>query len=212
CSEESSVGKEEKKELGDEVNSVWHADWDYENGAEIAKDARDDIDDLPLFEAYIDEDERLLHPQNTEKLIEGVKDDKDLSEKDVYISVVNDQFLDEGNKLKDAKVLEKNIKSASKRKKHIKSIMKLAEDETIDGIEVDYENIPEDLIKDYVKFIKDLSKATEEQDVSLRVVFEPSFPVEDVDLPEEPLYSVMAYDLYGTHSGPGPKADDEFLD
>src|SRR5699024_7885597 len=111
-----------------------------------------------------------------------------------------------------AKKIEKKSKSTSKRKKHIKSIMKLAENETIDGIEVDYENIPEDLIEDYVKFIEDLSKATEEQDVSLRVVLEPSFPVEDVDLPEEPLYSVMAYDLYGTHSGPGPKADDEFLD
>lgn len=212
CSEESSEGEEEKKELGDEENSLWLVDWDYENGLDIAKEASDDIDNLLLFGAYFDEDAKLFYPENTEKLIEGVKDDKDLSEKDVYISVVNDQFLDEGNKLKDAKVLEKNIKSASKRKKHIKSIMKLAEDETIDGIEVDYENIPEDLIKDYVKFIKDLSKATEEQDVSLRVVFEPSFPVEDVDLPEEPLYSVMAYDLYGTHSGPGPKADDEFLD
>src|SRR5699024_7641124 len=211
CKEESSEGEEEAKELGEEENSLWLVDWDYETGLDIANEASDKVDNLLLFGAYFDEDAELFYPENAEKLIEGVKDDKELSEKDVYISVVNDQFLEEGNKLKDAKELEKNIKSSSKRKKHIKLIMKLAEDESIDYIEIDYENIPEDLIKDYVKFIKDLSKATEEQDVSLRVVFEPSFPVEDVDLPEEPLYSVMAYDLYGTHSGPGPKADDEFL-
>lgn len=212
CSEESSEGEEEKKELGDEENSLWLVDWDYENGLDIAKEASDEIDNLLLFGAYFDEDAKLFYPENAEKLIEGVKDDKELSEKDVYISIVNDQFLDEGNKLKDAKVLEKNIKSKSKRKKHIKSIMKLAENDVVDGIEVDYENIPEDLIDDYLKFIKDLSKASKEQELSLRVVLEPSFPVEDVDLPEDPLYSVMAYDLYGTHGGPGPKADDEFLD
>src|SRR5699024_5466683 len=174
-----------KKELGDEENSLWLVDWDYEDGLDIAKEASDEIDNLLLFGAYFDEDAKLFYPENTEKLIEGVKDDKDLSEKDVYISVVNDQFVDEGNKIKNAKVLEKNLESKSKRKKHIKSIMKLAEDEAIDGVEIDYENIPEDLIEDYVKFIKDLSKATKKQDVYLRVVLEPSFPVEDVDLPEE---------------------------
>src|SRR5699024_3860551 len=106
CSEESSEGEEEKKELGDEENSLWLVDWDYENGLDIAKEASDDLDNLLLFGAYFDADAKLLYPENTEKLIEGVKDDKDLSEKDVYISIVNDQFLDEGNKLKDAKVLE----------------------------------------------------------------------------------------------------------
>src|SRR5699024_497394 len=112
CSEESSEGEEEKKELGDEEKSLWLVDWDYENGLDIAKEASDDIDNLFLFGAYFDEEAKLFYPKNTEKLIEGVKYYKDLSEKDVYISVVNDQFLDEGNKLKDAKVLEKNIKSS----------------------------------------------------------------------------------------------------
>src|SRR5699024_12863158 len=120
CSEESSEGEEEKKELGDEENFLWLVDWDYENGLDIAKEASDDIDNLLLFGANFDEDAKLFYPENTEKLNEGVKDDKDLSEKDVYISPVNDQLLDEGNKLKDAKVIEKNTKSAPKRKKHIK--------------------------------------------------------------------------------------------
>lgn len=213
CKEESSSeGEEEAKELGEEENSLWLVDWDYETGLDIAKEASDKVDNLLLFGAYFDEDAKLFYPENAEKLIQGVEDDKELSEKDVYISIVNDQFLDEGNKLKDPKVLKKNLKSKSKRKKHIKSIMKLAENDVVDGIEVDYENIPEDLIDDYLHFIKDLDKAVEKEDLALRVVLEPSFPVEDADLPEGPLYSVMAYDLYGTHSGPGPKADDEFLD
>lgn len=212
CKEESPEGEEEAKELGEEENSLWLVDWDYQDGLDIAKEANDKVDNLLLFGAYFNEDAELFYPDNAKKLIEGVKDDKELSEKDVYISIVNDQFLDEGNKLKDPEVLEESLGSKSKRKKHIKSIMKLAENDVVDGIEVDYENIPEDLIDDYLHFIKDLNKALQKEDLSLRVVLEPSFPVEDVDLPEDPLYSVMAYDLYGTHSGPGPKADDEFLD
>src|SRR5699024_938455 len=150
-------------ELGDEENSLWLVDWDYEDGLDIAKEASDEIDNLLLFGAYFDEDAKLFYPENTEKLIEGVKDDKDLSEKDVYISVVNDKFVDEGNKSKHAKVLEKNLESTSKRKKHIRSIRTPAEDAAIDGVEVDYENTTEDLIEHYARFITALSKATKKQ-------------------------------------------------
>src|SRR5699024_10596232 len=116
CKEESSSeGEEEAKEVGEEENSLWLVDWDYETGLNIAKEASDKVDNLLLFGAYFDEDAKLFYPENAEKLIQGVEDDKELSEKDVYISIVNDQFLDEGNKLKDPKVLKKNLKSKSKR-------------------------------------------------------------------------------------------------
>src|SRR5699024_12880804 len=96
CSEESSEGEEEKKELGDEENSLWLVDWDYENGLDIAKEASDDIDNLLLFGAYVDEDAKLFYPENTERLSEGVKDDKDLYEKEIDMTGRNDQYADEG--------------------------------------------------------------------------------------------------------------------
>src|SRR5699024_7251036 len=79
CSEESSEGEEEKKELGDEENSLWLVDWDYENGLDIAKEASEYIDNLILLGTYFDEDAYLFYPENTHKLIEAVKENKDLS-------------------------------------------------------------------------------------------------------------------------------------
>ena len=54
-------------------------------------------------------------------------------------------------------------------------------------------------------------KKAEKCDKKVRVVLQCSAPVDELALPENFSYSVMCYNLYGYHSGPGPKADIPFL-
>lgn len=43
------------------------------------------------------------------------------------------------------------------------------------------------------------------------IVLEPSTPFKDTKLVAGPSYVVMFYNLYGLHSGPGPKANQQFI-
>lgn len=81
-----------------------------------------------------------------------------------------------------------------------------------DGLEIDFENIRAlPLWQRYAEFLSLLWVRASASGISLRVVLPFSTPVEDVPLPEGPSYTVMCYNLFGTHSGPGPKADTAFL-
>ena len=85
--------------------------------------------------------------------------------------------------------------------------------EHFDGVEIDYEKIWKDCeTKDsFIPFIKELYAAATDHNLKLRVVLEPGTPFKDIELPAGPKYVVMLYNLYGKHSGPGPKADGSFI-
>ncbi|WP_303968664.1 hypothetical protein [Sporosarcina ureae] len=45
----------------------------------------------------------------------------------------------------------------------------------------------------------------------MRIILEPNVDVEQYDFPTGPVYVMMAYNLNGGHSEPGPKADNKFI-
>ena len=63
----------------------------------------------------------------------------------------------------------------------------------------------------YVAFAKKLAEVTKERRLKLRIVLEPSMAY-DAGFPEGPEYVVMFYNLHGKHSGPGAKADRDFIE
>lgn len=197
----------------DVVTSLWLVDWKYESGIEEATRILGELDNVLLFTTYFNELGELHQTENAQKLIDQVMTEADFLEKEVYITVINDQLLSDGTSIqKDPALLESILLSHTSRDKHIEHLLELADKYLINGIEIDYENIPEELVAEFLLFINELADQLTERDLSLRVVLEPRFPVENHALPTHIEFVVMAYNLHGYGTSPGPKANFIFLD
>lgn len=193
--------------------SLWLVDWDYEASIEEATSILNYIDNILLFGTYFTESGHFKQTEQFSTMIDLVFDNKQFLEKNLYVTIVNDQFLNDGTVIqKSPELLRELLSTTENRQHHIDDIIQLANNYTIHGVEIDYEKIPTDLIDDYIQFIEELDSELHKLNLQLRVILEPGFPIEQYDLPKEPQYVVMAYNLHGYHSDAGPKADLKFLD
>ena len=191
--------------------SVWTVYWDAEEGTKEFRRLEKRLDEVCLFGAYFEEDGKLLLPEELTFDKRVAKKKKQLAE---YLTIVNDRVLSDGGKeYKKTEFLQELLNDQERRKEHIDEIIALAKAERFDGVEIDYERIWKDCeTKDtFLPFIKELYAATTANNLKLRVVLEPGTPFNDIELPPGPKYVVMLYNLYGMHSGPGPKADNAFI-
>lgn len=197
----------------DIVTSLWLVDWKYESSIKEATQVLSNLDNILLFTTYFNESGELQQTENAMMLIEDVMDQAEFLEKEIYITVINDQLLSDGTSVqKDPALLESILSTNISRAEHIKQLLKLGDQYPINGIEIDYEKIPEELVDEFLLFINELADKLAERGLSLRVVLEPSFPKESHPLPPHIEFVVMAYNLYGYGTEPGPKADYSFLD
>ncbi|MCV9884509.1 glycosyl hydrolase family 18 protein [Metabacillus halosaccharovorans] len=213
-SEETEYVKvEQVEDVRDIHKSLWLVDWAYEKSIEETSESIEHIDNILLFTTYFTESGEFHQTEESINLIDQVLQEKDFKEKDIYLTIINDQFMNDGTVVhKNPELLKNLLSTETSRREHIEKILTYVKGYSIDGIEIDYEKIPLDLTDEFLLFAKDLDKALEEASLSLRILLEPSFPVDHYPLPESLNYVVMAYNLYGPHSGPGPKANYEFLD
>ncbi len=191
--------------------SVWTVYWDAQEGTEEFGRFEKRLDEVCLFGAHFEEDGKLFLPEELTFDKRAAKKKKQLVE---YLTIVNDRILADGCKeYKKTEFLQDMLNDQERRKEHIEEIIALAKSEHYDGVEIDYERIWRDCeIKDsFIPFIKELYAAATANDLKLRVVLEPGTPFNDIELPVGPKYVVMLYNLYGMHSGPGPKADSDFI-
>ena len=186
--------------------SAWVVYWDWQRGVDEAKVAKPDV--LVAFAASFDEAGALRLPKEltAEQLAK-------LPAEKAYLSFVNDKQDGEKVLTKDTKVLKKLLAKKNKRTQHIQEIITLTKQHNFCGIEIDYENIWRDksLMKDFSSFLEELKVKAGENNLKLRVVLEPKTLRYAQDLPKDVEYVVMFYNLYGGHSGPGPKADRRFI-
>lgn len=192
--------------------STWLVDWDFKSGLDDVIYGINYIDNIILFGTYFTQSGEFVHTDSFNELIGDVFENDQLSQKDIYLSFINDEFLNDGTTIqKSPDLLNTLLKNPTDREDHIKKIVQYVERYDVAGVEIDYEKIPEELMIDYLSFIESLYTTLNEQNLKLRVVLEPSFPIEQYELPKEPQYIVMAYNLHGYHSDAGPKADYQFL-
>lgn len=133
--------------------------------------------------------------------------------KETYLTFVNDIAYDDGTySLKDADLLRRLFADAQSMESHIDEIVSLTWEAGCDGIEIDYEAIKRDggLWQSYAVFLTALYERATQEGLALRVVLETS-ALGKAQFPAGPDYVVMCYNLYGPHSGPGPKADTQFI-
>ena len=128
-----------------------------------------------------------------------------------YLSFTND-IMGKKHVEKDRELLRRLLATDEGIEKEARLMAEMAEKFGMEGVELDYENFrkDEEIMTRYRAFLQKLAEATKERGLKLRVVLEPAMAFEG--LPAEAEYVVMFYNLHGKHSGPGPKADRDFIE
>ncbi len=193
--------------------TVWYPYWDNETADDELAAIGDDVDTICFFAAYFDKNSKLFVPDNITDKIGEFKKSGYLKGKTTFLTIVNDKLLDQGSSLKDTELLYEILGNSNLAEKHADNVIKLAGKTGLGGIEIDYEAIKKDkeLWGHFNEFIKVLSEKASKENISLRVIFEPSAPIDSFEWPEYPEYVMMCYNLKGYGTEPGPKADVEFI-
>lgn len=192
--------------------SAWLADWDYKSGLSDFEELKSSLSQVQIFAACFNSNDNLLFTENFEHLKESMGKHKSGDSPAFFLTIVNDRINEDGTTLqKDPGILSRILDTAQSRDRHIDELIQKTLEGRFDGIEIDYEKIPKQSFSKYADFISELYTRASEHKLALRVVIESGVNTDKLALPEGPQYAVMLYNLYGTHSGPGPKADYKFI-
>lgn len=202
-------GTDSRYETIDQWNCAWYVYWDTDVREELSA-IKANVASLCMFSCFFDDDAKIYIPQDFSEL---QKLAKDLKFPMVYLSFTNDvQHTDGSVTQKDTEILRRLWTDKSRMKKTADDLLATVRSMGVEGIEIDFENIQDsDLWSDYICFLNVLWEKAKTENLSLRVVLGVNAPIENKMFPIGPSYTVMCYNLYGTHSGPGPKADAAFL-
>ena len=187
-------------------NAIWLVYWDAEAVNEVAKRQAPPKANV-AFACYYDDSGAIYMPDRLAELGEAVR----TLPGEHYLSVTNDvQHADGTATQKDPEIvallLDSGMETAAQ------ALLDTVLELQFDGLEIDFENIKEpSLWQRYAEFLSLLWQKASDAGILFRVVLPCSAPVDSLTLPEGPAYTVMCYNLFGTHSGPGPKADSAFL-
>lgn len=193
-------------------SSAWLAYWDLNAGEKDLQRIAKKLDKLSYFGAYFDQYDRIFIPQELNDKKNQLKTNKGKYE--TYLTFVNDkQSSDESLVMKDIEVLRRLFFDTSTMERHIEEIIALTLQGGYDGIEIDYERIGKDekVRESFLQFVDKLYVKAQANNLKLRIILEPGMSFSAANFSKGPEYVVMLYNLYGLHSGPGPKANKEFI-
>lgn len=192
--------------------TVWSVYWDNADDMETLRDEADQVDAVSLFAASFQEGEVTIPEANT-RMLGKLRRRESTKEKPIYLSVVNDVTQNGKTTQKDTEILWKVLGTDKAAQAHAEQLVQLAVQNGYDGIEIDYEKIRKemDLWQAFLRFEEKLLALAQEAGLKVRIILEPSTPVEQLSFPEGADYVVMCYNLYGNGTAPGPKADFAFL-
>ena len=189
--------------------TAWTAYWDMPGGMAESELLGKKLEYVSYFAATFKDDGSLFI---SDELKEGRKGHEKPTD---YLTIVNDVEASgkSAAKVKDLDILHKTLDDKDVRQSHIEEILEFAKNNGYGGIEIDYERIFKDdkLVKPYLSFLEEIKNACDEENLKLRVILEPGMDFK-AGFPEGPEYCVMLYNLYGTHSNAGPKADGRFIE
>lgn len=194
--------------------TLWNAYWNLDGVEQQTEELSAHVKNVNFFAAYFDQDDKVFIPQATTDFYHAHRQSYREKGWDCYLTVVNDQKGEDGSTaLKSTQLLYRLLGEEASYTAHAQSLVALAKSQGYDGIDIDYENIRKDetLWKYFMAFIGYLYEQCKEEGLHLRVTVETNIDTDKIAWVDGPVYSVMCYNLFGSHSGPGPKADKEFL-
>lgn len=204
----------EEVEEHDGRKGIWCVYWDdvaYEKFREGSLGLPYEIDEFVMFACFFDQEGEIYVPPQLEKNRKNLSVEGNPK---IYLSFVNDVLQEDGNAIqKSPEFLKELLSDQKKMEESVDDMVSLTKSWNYQGIELDFENIDreDNLWNEYLDFVALLCDKTQENNLALRVVLPAYSPVDDYEFPSGPEYTVMCYNLYGNHSGPGPKADFTFL-
>lgn len=191
--------------------SAWLVYWDLEAAGPELEMVREAGGTLSYFAAYYDaSDSPFLDRDALERFLSFRE--RGLADR-ALLAVVNDrQGADGVSVLKDAALAARLFRDERAMRKEAVRLSELAALHGFAGLDMDFENLGEqnEPWRRYAAFLKILYEEASSRGLSLRVTVEPG-ALGRADYPLGPNYAVMLYNLYGTHSSPGPKADFAFI-
>lgn len=193
---------------------AWVTYWDSDGALDEAAQLGDALTTLVYFAAYFDAEDAVFVPDSLYELLDDSTARFAQAMPKRYLSVVNDLLSADGDtSLKDTTLLKRLFSTQERMEAHAEELIALTLAEGFDGLEIDYEAMrgDMDLWARFADFLRILQSLAQDSGMSLRVLLEPGAPLGAVKLPPGPDYVMMCYNLYGTHSAAGPKADDAFL-
>ncbi|OGX79691.1 hypothetical protein A6395_05520 [Exiguobacterium sp. SH31] len=210
--EEASAPTQETEPAHDV--SWWLVDWASEASVTDTVAATSGLNRLMLFTSYVDASGHLFQTDEGKELIETVFATASIADKPIFLTVVNDRFVDDKIIQKDPSVITDLLDNPDLEAQYWQQLFNLLERHPFTGVEMDFEKIPPTRFEDYIAFLERTKERLREKGMTLRVIFEPGTPFEDVTLPSGIEYVVMAYNLHGFHTpdDPGPKATYSFFD
>lgn len=198
--------------LGNDRLSCWIADWDLARGLAEWRAHPGLFDTVRVFAAYFDEaGNPALAPAWAAAIGSDVA--RVFGPTPAFLTVVNDIATPtgKGNKLKDPELVRRLVGSPAARTAHVADLLALAGRYRFAGIEIDYENVAAADWPEFCAFVGELYTAATAKGLAVSVVLQPQRRFLAAPLPAGPAYVLMGYNLFGSHSGPGPKATPAFL-
>ncbi|GIP60679.1 glycosyl hydrolase family 18 protein [Paenibacillus woosongensis] len=193
--------------------SAWVVDWKWESGVADLQQISRNLDRLQAFAAYFDSENHLYFTDDMHKALPHIFQTARIGGvKYVDLTIVNDRWNPDGTAVqKDPGIVSRILATRESQEQHIEEIIDTVERYGFDGVEMDFEKIGDADWEKLCIFYAKLYERLHAKEKSLRVILEPRTPIERLALPEGPVYVMMAYNLFGSHSGPGPKADHAFI-
>lgn len=195
-------------------HAAWLPYWRAEAALSEAEALDNSLEAAVVFAAVFDRDNKLFLPEGAKELLLDTQVAFWDTDTTVYLSVVNDRQTRGGQyDNKSAALLRGLFRNERTIQTHIDDLLFLLDTCEADGLEIDYENLDgnRDLYARFTAFLEQLYSQLAQDGIPLRVVLSWD-AAKYAQLPIGPEYTVMCYNLYGYHSGPGPKADFAFLD
>lgn len=204
--------RKQQQDINPEL-TAWVTDWQWQQGLDDLKVVTESLSSIQMFGVYFDEADQLYLTKQTYEALPHVVDASGYFHSvPVYLTIVNDRIKKDGSTIqKDPALLNRLLATKETRNRHIDGIVELMNTHHVQGIEIDYENVNDKDWEHVSAFYTELYKRLHQMGKKLRIVLESKAKIEGLKFPEGPDYVMMAYNLYGGHSGPGPKADYTFI-
>jgi len=151
----------------------WVVPWQREAGLASVERSAGAIQDVFFFAARLDGQGRPVLDGDQAIWSDAVKRARAHGAR-VWLTVVNDRVTAEGPvALKDADVVHRTLAEAAARGRHVAAIVALAGSLAVDGIDIDYENLPAEERDAFSTFADELAAALRERRVALSVTVQP---------------------------------------
>jgi spore germination protein len=195
----------------------WIVPWDFDAGMQSVARGRGLFDEVFLFAARLDPSGRIVLDERKGHWPDAVRDARAAGAR-VWLTVVNDVVASGPTRsvLKDSNLVHELLASLERSASHRADIVSVATHLGVDGVDLDYENLPAGERERFSSFVRALAEELHTRGLALSVTVQPKTAESTATGPGAMDWStlcsaadriqVMLYNEHNASTGPGPVA------